>query len=45
MKETLISSNLLEETVINMNDDYKGKTCSECAYLTQHAPIHIGGVL
>ncbi len=22
---------------------YKGKTCGECAYLTENAPIHISG--
>jgi RNA polymerase subunit RPABC4/transcription elongation factor Spt4 len=26
-------------------EDYKGKTCSQCAYLTEHAPIHISGEL
>ncbi len=25
--------------------NYKGKTCSQCAYLTEHAPIHISGDL
>ncbi|MHA1945746.1 MAG: hypothetical protein ACXAC6_16405 [Candidatus Hodarchaeales archaeon] len=24
---------------------YQGKTCSQCAYLTQFAPIHISGEL
>ena len=27
------------------NESYKGKTCSQCAYLTQYAPIHISGEL
>jgi len=34
--------------LIIMTDEtnsYKEKTCSQCAYLTQRAPIHISGEL
>ncbi|MCK4848167.1 MAG: hypothetical protein KAT16_04010 [Candidatus Heimdallarchaeota archaeon] len=26
-------------------NSYKGKTCSQCAYLTKYAPIHVSGEL
>jgi hypothetical protein len=27
------------------NLSYKGKTCGECAYITEKAPIHVSGEL